>query len=233
MKRLHSGTRRGTLANRERIVLSFPVAERPGNPAHGSSGEVYCLGTTVVDLYPFDEEYLCRLRDRDAKTEEHFVDYFNNLLKAKLRSDGYSESALNDVRQETLLRVLKAIYADKIQNPRSLRSFVYGVCERVEWEYDRGEWQLWQDDYEEFPDVSDDRSPADAPARQAELRETALWVLNKLPDKDRKLLTALFLDEKERDEICVELGTTRDNFRVLLHRALSSARKVLSKGAGN
>ena len=233
MKRLHSGTRRGTLANRERIVLSFPVAERPGNPAHGSSGEVYCLGTTVVDLYPFDEEYLCRLRDRNAKTEEHFFDYFNNLLKAKLRIDGYSESALNYVRQETLLRVLKAIYAAKIQNPRSLRSFVYGVCERVEWEYDRGEWQLWQDDYEEFPDVSDDRSPADAPARQAEMRETALWVLNKLPDKDRKLLTALFLDEKERDEICVELGTTRDNFRVLLHRALSSARKVLSKGASS
>jgi RNA polymerase sigma-70 factor, ECF subfamily len=233
VKRLHSGTRRGTLANRERIVLSFPVAGQPGNTAHGSSGEVYCLGTTVVDLYPFDEEYLCRLRDRDAKTEEHFVDYFNNLLKAKLRSDGYSESALNDVRQETLYRVLKAIYADRVQNPRSLRSFAYGVCERVEWEYDRGEWQLWQDDYEEFPDVSDDRSPADAPARQAELRETALWVLNKLPDKDRKLLTALFLDEKERDEICVELGTTRDNFRVLLHRALSSARKVLSKGASS
>ncbi|HEU5414739.1 MAG TPA: sigma-70 family RNA polymerase sigma factor [Candidatus Angelobacter sp.] len=233
MKRLHSGTRRGMLANREGIVLSFQLAGRPGNPAHGSGGEVYCLGTTVVDLYPFDEEYLCRLRDRDAKTEEHFVDYFNNLLKAKLRSDGYSESALNDVRQETLYRVLKAIYADRVQNPRSLRSFAYGVCERVEWEYDRGEWQLWQDDYEEFPDVSDDRSPADAPARQAELRETALWVLNKLPDKDRKLLTALFLDEKERDEICVELGTTRDNFRVLLHRALSSARKVLSKGASS
>jgi RNA polymerase sigma-70 factor (ECF subfamily) len=186
-----------------------------------------------VDLYPFDEEYLCRLRDRDAKTEDHFVDYFNNLLKAKLRSDGYSDSALGDIRQEALLRVLKAIYANKVQNPKSLRSFVYGVCERVEWEYDRGEWRQWQDDHDEFPDFSDDRNPADSLARQAEMRQTARWVLEKLPEKDRKILTALFMDEKERDEICVELGTTRDNFRVLLHRALSSARKLLSKGAGS
>lgn len=231
MKRIHTGHR--TLANGEGILLSFRVAGTPGNPSRGPSGEVYCLRPPVVDLYPFDEAYLCRLRARDTETEAHFVDYFSNLLKAKLRSDGYSESALNDVRQETLLRVLRSVYANKIQNPRSLRSFVYGVCERVEWEHDRGEWELWQDDYEEFPDLSDDRNPADAPARQAELRETALWVLNKLPEKDRKILIALFLDEKERDEICVELGTSRDNFRVLLHRALSSARKVLSKGASS
>jgi RNA polymerase sigma-70 factor (ECF subfamily) len=218
---------------KEGIVLPFPRPEPSGTQPGISRGEVYCLRPSAVDLYPFDEAYLCRLRDRDAKTEDHFVNYFNNLLKAKLRSDGYSESALNDIRQETLLRVLKAIYANKIQNPKSLRSFVYGVCERVEWEYDRGEWLPWKDEHEEFPDVSDDRNPADAPARQAEVRQTALWVLDKLPEKDRKILIALFLDEKDRDQICVELGTTRDNFRVLLHRALSSARKVLTRGASS
>ena len=228
MKRMHTKIRPKT-----GIVLPFILMEVPGNQAGSSGGEVYCLRPSAVDLYPFDEAYLCRLRDRDAKTEDHFVAYFNNLLKAKLRSDGYSESALNDIRQETLLRVLKAIYANKIQNPRSLRSFVYGVCERVEWEYDRGEWPQWQDDHDEFPDVSDDRNPADAPARQAELRQIARWVLEKLPEKDRKILIALYLDEKDRDEICVELGTTRNNFRVLLHRALSSARKVLTRGASS
>jgi RNA polymerase sigma-70 factor (ECF subfamily) len=215
------------------MVFRLPVALPPGNAEVAATAAVYWWRTANVDLYPFDEEYLCRLRDRDAKTEDHFVDYFNNLLKAKLRSDGYSDSALGDIRQEALLRVLKAIYANKVQNPKSLRSFVYGVCERVEWEYDRGEWRQWQDDHDEFPDFSDDRNPADSLARQAEMRQTARWVLEKLPEKDRKILTALFMDEKERDEICVELGTTRDNFRVLLHRALSSARKLLSKGAGS
>lgn len=228
MKRMHTKSPR-----KAGVVLPFPLTEPSGNQAGVSGSEVYCLRPAVVDLYPFDEAYLCRLRDRDAKTEQHFGDYFNNLLKAKLRSDSYSDSALNDIRQETLLRVLKAIYANKVQNPRSLRSFVYGVCERVEWEFDRGEWPQWQDDHDEFPDLSDDRNPADAPARQAEVRQIARWVLEKLPEKDRKILIALYLDEKDRDEICVELGTTRDNFRVLLHRALSSARKVLSRGASS
>lgn len=233
MKGMHSNRRRSRSGAEPGMVLRFPLRGPSGNQTGASGGAVYWLNAATVDLYPFDEAYLCRLRARDAKTEDHFVDYFSNLLKAKLRSDGYSESPLADIRQETLYRVLKAVYADKVQNPKSLRSFVYGVCERVEWEYDRGEWPLWQDDYDEFPDLSDDRNPADAPARQAELHETAHWVLDKLPEKDRKILISLFLDEKERDEICVELGTTRENFRVLLHRALSSARKVLTRGASS
>ncbi|MGE5322582.1 MAG: RNA polymerase sigma factor [Actinomycetota bacterium] len=186
-----------------------------------------------MELYQFNEDYLSRLRARRAETEAHFVEYFNTLLKAKLRSDGYSEAPLSDIRQETLYRVLKAIYLDKIQNPQSLRSFVYGVCERVELEYDRGEWRHWQDGNDEFPNVSDERATADGPARQAEMQQTVRWVLDKLAEKDRKILIALFMDEKERDEICRELGITRDNLRVLLHRALTSARKLLTKGSAN
>jgi RNA polymerase sigma-70 factor (ECF subfamily) len=186
-----------------------------------------------VELYPFDQEYLVRLRDRDAVTETHFVDYFSKLLKAKLRSDGYSESALNDILQETLYRVLKSVYDDRIQSPSSLRSFAYGVCERVEWEYDRGESRFWRNNSEEFPDIPDDRSPAGGPARQAEVRQTVRWVLDKLAEKDRKILVALFMDEKEREEVCQEFGITRDNLRVLLHRALLTARTLLAKGAMN
>jgi RNA polymerase sigma-70 factor (ECF subfamily) len=186
-----------------------------------------------VELYPFDQQYLARLRDRDADTETHFVEYFSKLLKAKLRSDGYSEAAVNDVSQETLYRVLKSVYGDKIQSPSSLRSFVYGVCERVEWEYDRGESRFWQNDSEEFPDIPDDRNPAGGHARQAEVRQTVGWVLEKLSAKDRKILIALFMDEKEREEVCREFGITRDNLRVLLHRALITARTLLAKGAAN
>jgi len=186
-----------------------------------------------VELYPFDEPYLARLRDRDAATEAHFVSYFSKLLKAKLRSDGYPESPLNDIQQETLYRVLKSVYQDRIHNAKSLRSFVYGVCDRVEWEYDRGEWRLWQNDDDEFPDLPDERSITAGPARQAEVRQAVRWVLDKLADKDRRILVALFMDEKERDEVCHEFGITRDNLRVLLHRALTTARTLLARGAAN
>jgi RNA polymerase sigma-70 factor (ECF subfamily) len=209
------------------------AAARTARPQSGTRSAVYWSCAATVELYPFDQEYLACLRARDAATERHFVDYFSKLLKAKLRSDGYSESPLNDILQETLYRVLKAVYEDRIQNPSSLRSFVYGVCERVEWEYDRGEWRLWQNDNEEFPEIPDDRNPAAGPARQAEVRQTVGWVLDKLADKDRKILVALFMDEKEREEVCEEFGITRDNLRVLLHRALITARTLLARGATN
>ena len=213
-------------------VHCFSRRPQAGNPESGSPSAVYWSCAATVELYPFDQEYLVRLRDRDAATETHFVDNFSKLLKAKLRSDGYSESALNDILQETLYRVLKSVYDDRIQSPSSLRSFVYGVCERVEWEYDRGESRYWRNDSEEFPDIPDDRSPG-GPARQAEVRQTVRWVLDKLAEKDRKILVALFMDEKEREEVCQEFGITRDNLRVLLHRALITARTLLAKGAMN
>lgn len=213
------------------VVYRFPAPRTQSNQQLGRDGAVYWSAIATVEPYQFDEEYLSRLRDRDAATEAHFVSYFNALLKAKLRSDRYADSALNDIRQETLYRVLKKIYENKIDNPASLRSFVYGVCERVKWEYARGEWRLAQDEGDEFPEVSDERTPADGPARQAEMRDIVRQVLGKLPEKDRKILVALFLDDKDRDEICRELDITRDNFRVVLHRALASARKSFGHGA--
>jgi RNA polymerase sigma-70 factor (ECF subfamily) len=58
-------------------------------------------------------------------------------------------------------------------------------------------------------------------------------VLDNLAEKDRRILVALFMDEKEREQVCQEFGITRDNLRVLLHRALTTARALLAKGATN
>ena len=230
VKRLHSTTRAN--AQTGAIVYRFPVALESGSGQQGEASAVY-WSRAAVEPYPFDEEYLARLRARDRDTESHFVEYFHSLLRAKLRGDGYAESASGDIRQETLYRVLKAVYENRIQNAKSLRSFVYGVCERVEWEYDRGEWRNWHDDYEEFPEISDDRNPADGPARLAEMRKTVQWVLDKLPEKDRKILIAVFLEERDKDEICREFEVDRGYLRVLVHRALGTAKKYFSRGASS
>jgi RNA polymerase sigma-70 factor (ECF subfamily) len=58
-----------------------------------------------------------------------------------------------------------------------------------------------------------------------EVRETELVVrkiLSDLPDRDRRLLQAVLLEERDKDEVCAELGLTRDYLRVLVHRAKQS-----------
>jgi hypothetical protein len=44
-------------------------------------------------------------------------------------------------------------------------------------------------------------------------------VLAKLPAKDRNILRAVFFEQRDKDEVCAELGVSREYLRVLLHRA--------------
>jgi RNA polymerase sigma-70 factor (ECF subfamily) len=54
-------------------------------------------------------------------------------------------------------------------------------------------------------------------ARQAEgkVRE----ILDKLPERDRRLLREVFLEERDKDDVCRDFGVDREYLRVLLHRA--------------
>jgi RNA polymerase sigma-70 factor (ECF subfamily) len=44
-------------------------------------------------------------------------------------------------------------------------------------------------------------------------------MLAKMKPRDRDLLRAIFLEEKDKDAICREFGVDREYLRVLLHRA--------------
>ena len=54
----------------------------------------------------FNEEYVRRLTNGDSGAGEHFASYFGNLLFMKLRVRLRSAELIEDVRQETLTRVL-------------------------------------------------------------------------------------------------------------------------------
>jgi RNA polymerase sigma-70 factor (ECF subfamily) len=43
--------------------------------------------------------------------------------------------------------------------------------------------------------------------------------LAKLSGKDRNILHAVFFEQRDKDEVCRELGVSREYLRVLLHRA--------------
>src|SRR3981081_3034877 len=62
-----------------------------------------------------------------------------------------------------------------------------------------------------------------------ETRKLVRHTLNGLNERDRSLLQAVFLEERDKDEVCTELGVDRDYLRVLLHRAKGSFRAMYSK----
>jgi RNA polymerase sigma-70 factor (ECF subfamily) len=180
-----------------------------------------------VELYHFDAAYLSRLRARHPETHAHFGVYFTRLLTTKLRSSGISGSAVDDIRQETLLRVLKSVEAGKVEEPEKFGPFVFSVCNNVTKEWRRRE-QNWTLDGEvfEFPDPA--AGPEEA-IRTEETRKAVFWALEQVSKKERNVLIAVFLDERDKDEICREFNVSREYLRVLLHRALLRARKKMGE----
>jgi RNA polymerase sigma-70 factor (ECF subfamily) len=54
-----------------------------------------------------------------------------------------------------------------------------------------------------------------------------------MKERDRDLLRAIFLEEKDKNEICREFGVDREYLRVLLHRAKGRFRSTFDQQAEN
>jgi RNA polymerase sigma-70 factor (ECF subfamily) len=178
-----------------------------------------------VDLFSFDEDYLQRLRSGDPTIEQHFISYFSKMLLIKLRSRLRSAESVDDVRQETFFRVLKAIRAEQgIRSAERLGSFVNSVCNFVLLEHYRSgkREDPLEDNAADPPDHAIDLHGA---LVADETRKQVREVLSRLEKKDRDLLTAIFLEERDKDEICRQFGVHRDYLRVLLYRAKAQFRQ--------
>jgi len=189
-----------------------------------------------VEFFSFDESYLQRLRGGDFPTERHFVDYFGQLLLIKLRSRLRSSQSVDDIRQETFVRVLKAVRTGGVRSAEGLGSFVNSICNNVLQEYYRSSARSVPQD-ENSPDPPDTSIDLDGMLVAKQTREQVRHALSMLSEKDRRLLRAIFFEEKNKDEICNDFGVDRDYLRVLLHRAKQSFRTLyeqaeLGKQAG-
>jgi RNA polymerase sigma-70 factor, ECF subfamily len=165
-----------------------------------------------------------KLRSGDVHIEGHFVNYFSELIRLKLRSRLASKEAIEDVRQETFMRVLLLLRGKEgLRQPDRLGPFVNSVCNHVLLEHYRSQKRV--------PVTIDDETEATVAAREPsalrvlEAKDTqrvVRQILNELTERDRCLLQAVLLEERDKDEVCAEFGISREYLRVLLHRAKQS-----------
>jgi RNA polymerase sigma-70 factor, ECF subfamily len=177
-----------------------------------------------LQLTAFDALYLERLQAADVRTEQHFVAYFSELIRLKLRSRLSSPEAIEDARQETFVRVFALIRSrDGIRQPDRLGALVNSVCNNVLLEHYRSKSRLESpmDEETEGGFVAEGPGPSDV----MELEDTERLVrkiLSDLPERDRRVLRAVLLEERDKDQVCGELGISREYLRLLLHRAKQS-----------
>jgi RNA polymerase sigma-70 factor (ECF subfamily) len=172
-----------------------------------------------LELFPFDKSYVDRLREGDPATEQHFASYFGQLLGIMLRARYLPPERVDDVRQETFGRVIAALRREGgIREPERFGAFVNSICKNVLRENAR-EW---------FRNLAIQKEHSESCSKTVDLedllisqeaKEKVLDILAEMKPRDRELLRAMFLEDKDKDEICREFGVQREYLRVLLYRA--------------
>jgi len=182
-----------------------------------------------VDFFAFDKAYLDRLRNGDPATEHHFFVYFEKLLHIKLRSRTISSDRIEDLKQETFIRVIAAVRKEGVvRQPERFGAFVNSICNNVLLEYYRtlGKNQQIDETHQEIPDKVLD---LEGMMVSRQYSERVHKIVSALPARDRDLLRAVFLEEKDKDAVCRDIGVDRNYLRVLLHRAKDKFKTVYEK----
>jgi len=177
-----------------------------------------------LQFHSFDEAYLERLRAGDARTEQHFVSYFTDLIQIKLRSRLPSREAVEDARQETFVRFFVNLRKGTILQPDRLGSYVNSMCNNVlKEQYRHGSRDTSLDD-----DDNGNNKEKELPAQGASVLESleslevvkkVREILEELSERDRRLLREIFLEERDKDAVCRDFGVNREYLRVLVLRA--------------
>ena len=181
-----------------------------------------------MELYPFDEQYVQRLQAGVPETQHHFVAYFRELIFIKGRSRSLPRDFMEDICQETFLRVLSSLRRGDVLHPERLGAFVNSVCNNVMLEQYRSSNRAENMDADfDVPDKSIDLDRA-LVSQQAQRQVEE--ILARMKERDRRLLRAVFLEELDKDQVCKQYGVDRTYLRVLLHRAKQQFRSLMPQG---
>lgn len=185
-----------------------------------------------MEFQVFDAEYVRRLKDGDPSTEARFSTYFERFLSIKLRARRMDPTFAEDVRQETLYRVLKTLrQGSGVAQPERFGAFVNSVCNNVLLELTRKRTG-GEEPAGETPDVEDGRVDLQAGLITQERKRLVAKVLDDLTPKDREILRLVFFEEWDRRKICERLNVDQDHLRVLLYRAKARFQAAYMKRSG-
>lgn len=133
-----------------------------------------------------------------------------------------SAADAEDVRNETMVRVIEAIRGDGLKSPSALPSFVLGTARNVireAWRRHRRAEAIGERDFP-APDI---------PAVDHTVRRMIESVIGRLKPREREFLRLYYYDELPKAEISRRLGIGEDRMRLVKSRALKSFREIYGR----
>jgi RNA polymerase sigma-70 factor (ECF subfamily) len=178
--------------------------------------------TPASQPQPFVQEKQTDARPA-AEIDEAALERFRLKLRYKvLYHVGHNCADVDDLVQETLARFIRAGQRQQIRNTEESGAFLNGVCRNVILEYRR---RVRRDPASDQNGTIPEKGVR-PDAEILELRDAIDNGLAELSERDRAILRALYLDGREKDDICQDWNMTDAQFRVVLFRAKERFRRA-------
>jgi len=173
-------------------------------------------------LSDFDE-MVARINGGDSAgasaLHESFSDRIYFIALRELRSPADAE----DVRNETLLRVMESIRAGKLASSSALPAFVIGTARNVIREVMRKGKRA------ESMEERDFAAPAASEEVDPGVRRAIEAVLRRLKPRERDFVRLYYYEELPKQQISEQLGIHEDRVRLIKSRALKSFREMYER----
>jgi RNA polymerase sigma-70 factor (ECF subfamily) len=134
-----------------------------------------------------------------------------------------NKAGAEDLAQHVLIVVLKALREGRVQDVDNLDHYVFGTARNVTMEMRRGDkrqQRIADENAAVLPECVEPRwALADAPRLDG--------CLDHLEVRERSVVLATFVDDRDADEIGRAMGLTAGNVRVVRHRALAHLRECM------
>ena len=137
-----------------------------------------------------------------------------------------NNAAADDLVQQVLVTVLVALREDRVENRDRLDAYVLGTARNTVMDMERGVSRQLR--------VADQASALLPKAYEASLgcvdRDRLEHCLGGLEPRDRTVVVATFVEDRDADEIGETLGISPGNVRVIRHRALAKLQACVDGG---
>jgi RNA polymerase sigma factor (sigma-70 family) len=187
------------------------------------------MNTCIAQTRPFhqfDADYVQELRNGSSETLEHFVEYVSGILARKFRKHGVAPGAIDDICQETLVRVLASVNSERgLRRPECLGAFAVSVGKNVHREFCRTVSRAGESSPNEDR-LCDTAPDPERCALNGEVRQQIQQTLDRLSPTDRQILVMALMEDYPRLDICRMLNIKPAYLPVRLHRAKERFRKV-------
>ncbi len=186
-------------------------------------------GLLVVHEPEIAASLAIQVRQGEKSAEEELVGRYSRGLLSFLRRKTDDDDLADDLHQDTFRIVLERLRASGLEDPSHLAGFIHATAKNLVIAHFRKQARRKTEPDSAAIDNSSHHgiTQSDATMRdeQAKMVRTLLDELRS--DRDRELLLRFYLDEEDKQSICIALGLTEKHFNQVMFRARERFRELL------